>query len=124
MSETEVTATNDEQTEARHRIESELLNDRLDLDRETGRLKAIGEPTRFTILYLLSAEDKLHSGELADLLDRQQNDLYHHLNELEDAGLVGKRRADDGGRIYELSPLAETMVEPLFDTIRNRAESA
>lgn len=123
MTETEVTEQNDEQSEAKRRVESELLNDTLDFDREVERLKAVGEETRFTVLYLLTAEDGLHSGELADLLDRKQNDLYHHLNRLEDAGLVGKRRADDGGRIYELSPLAETMVEPLFDSIRSRAEA-
>lgn len=123
MSDSKVSAKNDEQTEARRRVESELLNDTLDLDREVGRLKAVGEETRFTVLYLLTAEGELHSGELAELLDRKQNDLYHHLNRLEDAGLVGKRRADDGGRIYELSPLAETMVGPLFDAIRDRAEA-
>ncbi|MFC4450910.1 hypothetical protein [Halorussus aquaticus] len=38
------------------------------------------------------------------------------------AGLVGKHRADDG-RIYEPSPLAERMVVPLFDAIRDRAEA-
>ncbi|WP_276299315.1 ArsR/SmtB family transcription factor [Halorussus lipolyticus] len=113
----------EDRSTARRRVESELLNDTLNFDREVERLKAVGEETRFTVLYLLNAEDGLHSGELADLLDRKQNDLYHHLNRLEDAGLVGKRRADDGGRIYELSPLAEAMVEPLFDSIQSRAEA-
>lgn len=122
MTETEVTE-GEERTEARRRVEAELLNGVLDLDRETERLRTIGEPTRFTVLYLLTSEGRLHSGELADLLDRRQNDLYHHLNELEDAGLVGKRRADDGGRIYELSPLAENVVQPVFDAIRTRAEA-
>lgn len=120
MSEREVPA--NERTPARERIESELLGDTLDLEREANRLSAMGEPTRFTILYLLAEEGQLRSGELAELLERRQNDLYHHLNTLEDAGLVGKFR-DGGSRVYELSPLAEGFVPQIFDAVRARAEA-
>jgi len=82
----------------------------------------MGEPTRFTLLYLLSQEGQIGSGELADVLDRRQNDLYHHLNTLEDAGLVGKFR-DGQTRVYELSPLAEAFVPQLFEAINDRAEA-
>lgn len=123
MSRTEVEEESGDLNEARKRVEEDLLNDTLDFDREINRLKAIGEETRFTILYLVAVEEEIHSGELADRLDRRQNDLYHHLDTLEDAGLVGKYRADDGGRIYELSPLAEQMVTPMFDAIRERSEA-
>lgn len=102
------------------RVESELLGDSLDLEREVERFGALGERTRFVILYLLLEEGEMGSGDLADALDRQQNDLYHHLNVLEDAGLVGKYR-DGRSRIYELSPLAEGLVPPLFESIRARA---
>lgn len=61
------------------------------------------------------------SGELADALDRRQNDLYHHLDVLEDAGLVGKFR-EESSRVYELSPLAAELVPGLFDSIRARAD--
>lgn len=122
MSRTEVEAESEE-TEARRRVERELLNETLSLGREVDRLKAIGEETRFTILYLVAVEGEIPSGELADLLDRRQNDLYHHLDALEAAGLVGKYRDGDGSRIYELTPLAERMVTPIFDTIRERAEA-
>jgi len=108
--------------EGYERVESELLNNALDLDREAERLKAMGEPTRFTLLYLLSQEGQIGSGELADVLDRRQNDLYHHLNTLEDAGLVGKFR-DGQTRVYELSPLAEAFVPQLFEAINDRAEA-
>lgn len=110
----------DERSAAMERVESELLGGSLDLDREVGRLDAIGEPTRFTILYLLASDGETSSGELATLLDRRQNDLYHHLNRLEDAGLVGKYR-EDGDRVYELSPLAEAIVPRVFESIRDRA---
>jgi DNA-binding transcriptional ArsR family regulator len=104
------------------RIESELLNNSLDLKREAERFKAMGESTRFTLLYLLAQEGQIGSGELADLLDRRQNDLYHHLNTLEDAGLVGKFR-DGQTRVYELSPLAEAFVPQIFEAISDRAEA-
>ena len=104
------------------RIESELLNNSLDLEREAERFRAMGESTRFTLLYLLAQEDQIGSGELADLLDRRQNDLYHHLNTLEDAGLVGKFR-DGQTRVYELSPLAEAFVPQIFEAISDRAEA-
>lgn len=111
-----------ERTAARERVEGELLKQNLALEREAGRLDAMGEPTRFTILYLLATDGSKGSGELADLLDRQQNDLYHHLNRLENAGLVGKYR-EGGNRIYELSPLGEQIVPRIFDLIGERART-
>lgn len=117
MSEREVTA--ETTPPGVERVETELLGQALDLEREAGRLRAMGEPTRFTLLYLLAEDGPLPSGELASLLDRQQNDLYHHLNTLEEAGLVGKFR-DGDSRVYELSPLAEELVPVVFETIRER----
>lgn len=120
MSEREVDS--GERPEGVRRVESELLGGALDLEREVARFAAMGEPTRFTLLYLLSVEGELASGDLADLLDRHQNDLYHHLDVLEEAGLVGKFR-EGNSRIYELSPLAESFVPAIFEAIRERAES-
>lgn len=113
----------DERSEARSRVEAELLDGALDLEREADRLDVMGEPTRFVVLYLLAEEGRLRSGELADQLDRRQNDLYHHLNTLEEAGLVGKFR-DGHSRVYELSPLAEEFVPAVFESIGDRAETA
>jgi DNA-binding transcriptional ArsR family regulator len=118
MSEREIV--DEERPAAVQRVEREVLNNTLDLDREVGRLNVMGQSTRFVILYLLAEEGQMPSGELADQLDRRQNDLYHHLNTLEDAGLVGKFR-NGGSRIYELSPLAETLVPRLFEDIQDRA---
>lgn len=120
MTEREVTP--EERCEARERVAEDLLDGTLDLEREANRLAVMGEPTRFTILYLLTEEGRLRSGELANRLDRRQNDLYHHLNTLEEAGLVGKFR-DGHSRVYELSPLAEQFVPAVFDSIRDRTET-
>jgi DNA-binding transcriptional ArsR family regulator len=112
----------EEPPEGRKRVETELLNGTLDLEREATRLKELGEPTRLTLMYLIAEEEQITSGELADLLDRQQNDLYYHLNTLEDAGLIGKHR-EENTRVYELSPLARTLVTPVFEAIKTRAEA-
>jgi len=117
MSEKEAVA--DSTPEAVTRVREELLGDSLSLDREVERFDAIGERTRFIILYLLAEEGRLRSGDLAELLDRRQNDLYHHLNTLEDAGLIGKFR-EGGSRVYELSPLAKRFVPDLLDAIADR----
>ena len=115
--------TRDERTLAGERVRDELLGENLDLDRETERVKMLGDPTRFTILYLLATDGETTSGKLATTLDRQQNDLYHHLNKLEDTGLVGKYPEGDN-RVYELSPLAEELVSGVIDSIRSRAQTA
>lgn len=120
MSEREITG--EDGPAAIDRINQELLGETLDLDREVARFAAMGDKTRFTILYLLFKEGQVKSGKLADSLDRQQNDLYHHLNVLEDAGLVGKFR-DGGNRVYELSPLAEDFVSNSFNSIAARADA-
>lgn len=111
----------DERPEAVERVEQELLGGTLDLNREVERIDAMGEPTRFVILYQLVEDGPLESSELADRLNRRQNDLYHHLNVLEDAGLIGKYRAD-GNRVYELTPLAETFVPAFFESIQTRSK--
>ena len=115
--------TRDEGTIAGERVRDELLGENLDLGRDVERFKMVGNPTRLIILYLLATDGETTSGELAKVLDRQQNDLYHHLNELEDAGLVGKYIEGDN-RMYELSPLAEEFVPNIFDSIRSRAQTA
>jgi len=118
---TRETETGEERSPARERVESELLGDVLDFDRELGRLEAIASEVRFPILYLLAAEDGLSSGELADLTGRKQRDLYHHLDRLEETALV-RKRTRDGSRFYELSALGDRLVEPLFETLRARAD--
>lgn len=122
MSEREI-VDEEEQPPGIRRVNQELLGGALDLQREVDRLAAMGDPTRFVILYLLAQEGKLRSGELADQLDRRQNNLYHHLDTLEDAGLVGKFK-DSTGRVYRLSPLAEMLVPQYFEAVENRANPA
>ncbi len=110
-----------ERSLARERVETELLGDVLDFDRELGRLAAVASEVRFPILYLLAEEDGLSSGDLAEATGRKQRDLYHHLDTLEETALV-RKRTRDGSRFYELSALGDRLIEPLFETLRERAD--
>ncbi len=61
---------------------------------------ALGDPSRLTIVDLL-ADGDLASGELATRLDLPSNLLAHHLQVLEQAGLIQRRRSEgDGRRAY------------------------
>lgn len=103
------------------RVESELFKGTLDFDGVIEQLKSMANPARFTILYYLFEDGQAESATLATALDRHQNYLYHHLNELEDAGLVQKRRTN-GTSVYELTPLGKQVVQQLVGAIRERAK--
>jgi DNA-binding MarR family transcriptional regulator len=53
---------------------------------------AIGDRTRFLVVYLLANDDPHTSAQLADRVGVRANTLHYHLNKLEDVGLVRKRR--------------------------------
>ena len=54
---------------AREHIETALLGDDLDLDRELARLAALGSPTRFTIMHYLVTTGPTATTDLATQLD-------------------------------------------------------
>lgn len=61
---------------------------------------ALGDPSRLTIVDLL-ADGDLASSELAERLDLPSNLIAHHLQVLEQAGLIQRRRSEgDGRRAY------------------------
>ncbi|WP_018157680.1 ArsR/SmtB family transcription factor [Demetria terragena] len=72
-------------------------------------LTCLADPTRRTILEVLSASAGMNAGEVATELDITRQGVMKHLRVLADAELVTSRRA---GRevLYEVSP------EPLRDT--------
>ncbi|ADE04952.1 ArsR/SmtB family transcription factor [Haloferax volcanii] len=88
----------------------------LTLDEYLDMQAALGDRTRFTLLYRL-----VHFGErspkaLAEALDVQANTLHYHLNKLVDAGLVEKRKrsqADDEGLFsyYRATSLGSDILE-------------
>ncbi|MDI3384637.1 metalloregulator ArsR/SmtB family transcription factor [Streptomyces sp. B-S-A8] len=60
-------------------------------------LKAVADPTRFTVLWELSRGERA-VGELAELTGAQVAAVSQHLARLRTAGLVTTRR--DGTRVY------------------------
>ena len=60
-------------------------------------LRCIGEPTRLRILKLLADGDKC-VGEIADILNKEQSLISHHLRALKDCNIVVARQ--DAQKIY------------------------
>lgn len=71
-----------------------------DLTTRANAYAALGEPSRLAIIDLLAHAD-LASGELAARLDLPTNLVAHHLQVLQRAGLITRRRSDgDARRTY------------------------
>jgi DNA-binding transcriptional ArsR family regulator len=88
------------------------------LDRPTSRLRAVhralADPLRIRLFELLAIQPR-SARELAVLIGRQPNRLYHHLAQLESGGLieVAEYRRVPGGKAERV--YAPTAVEPPAD---------
>lgn len=87
-----------------------------DLEKSAENIKALSDPTRLKILYLL------HDGELCvceinTALEKPQSTISHHLNVLKSAGFINGRK--DGLWIhYKLSnPSIIDLIESINDKI-------
>ncbi|WP_222919025.1 winged helix-turn-helix domain-containing protein [Natrinema sp. SYSU A 869] len=76
---------------------ADLLPERsvLSLEEYLEMQAAIGNRTRFEILYRLSHTDELTPTELDSVLDVDDSTLHYHLGKLRDVGLVEKRVQTD-----------------------------
>ncbi|QOS11503.1 ArsR family transcription regulator [Haloferax gibbonsii] len=88
----------------------------LTLDEYLDMQAALGDRTRFTLLYRLVHFGERSPKSLAEALDVQANTLHYHLNKLVDAGLVEKRKrsqADDEGLFsyYRATSLGSDILE-------------
>jgi DNA-binding MarR family transcriptional regulator len=75
---------------------------------------ASSEPA-FSVLCALSEVERLSASELAELLDRDGNDLHYHLRKLKRTGLVRNRRDPNTGTAeaysyYALTDLGHTVL--------------
>jgi DNA-binding transcriptional ArsR family regulator len=79
-------------------------------------IKAIADPKRLQILYLLKFRD-LYVCELEEVLDRPQSTISHHLNILKNIGLV-KSSKEGIWKRYELkNPEILVLVDNLCETV-------
>lgn len=77
-------------------VEHRLFAGKIDtLSAHIQRKKALAEPTRYSILYLLYEYGEISTRRLTAETGRQGNDLHHHLGILLDAKLIAKIPAPD-----------------------------
>jgi DNA-binding transcriptional ArsR family regulator len=109
--------------------------------RDTRVSDAIDEPMRAMILDIL-ADESLTAGEVHEQLaergiDRTENTVRHHINELRDAGLVDVVRFEEGRGgttkyygantivlSYSLPESSESAVEDMTEAVRPQIEAA
>lgn len=58
------------------------------LDEMAKACKALGNPVRLKILYLLAQQDEYYCGDLVSLVGMAQSTVSHHLKILKDSGWV------------------------------------
>ena len=79
-----------EQIENLKEILSKIPSDE-SLDDRSNRFKAISDPTRLKILYLLQ-DGELCACEIIMALEKPQSTISHHLNVLKNAGFIKGRK--------------------------------
>lgn len=70
----------------------------LRLEEYLDMLAAVGNRTRFEIVYRLVHGGPTSPTELEDLIDVEDSTLHYHLNELLDVGLIEKRKRTERGQ--------------------------
>ncbi|MEF8827880.1 MAG: winged helix-turn-helix domain-containing protein [Haloarcula sp.] len=96
----------------------------LSLDEYLDMHAAVGNRTRYEILYRLVHGGAMSPTELDDVLDVDDSTLHYHLNTLVDAGLVEKRQRTDRGQdglytYYSATVFGEvTLTEGVDELIR------
>jgi DNA-binding transcriptional ArsR family regulator len=94
----------------------ESLPDRDQFDGYASKLKALSDPTRLEILYLLS-DGEMCVCRLTPALDKPQSSVSRHLNILKNLGFIQSRR--EGVRVYYklTNPKIANSVKELIDLI-------
>jgi DNA-binding transcriptional ArsR family regulator len=92
----------------------EKIPDLVELENRSELFKAISDPTRLKILYLLQ-DGELCVCEINTALEKPQSTISHHLNVLKSAGFI-KGRKDGLWIHYKLS---NTSLIELIEKIRN-----
>jgi ArsR family transcriptional regulator, lead/cadmium/zinc/bismuth-responsive transcriptional repressor len=97
-------------------VAEHLRRSRLELARAEGmaaQAKALGDPTRLTLVAALGGADELCVCDLAWVLERAENLVSHHLRVLRGEGLVTSRR--DGKMVmYTLTDRGRELADTLL----------
>lgn len=94
----------------------ESLPDKDQFETYAGKLKALSDPTRLEILYLLS-DGEMCVCRLTPALNKPQSNVSHHLNILKNLGFIKSRK--EGVRVYYklTSPEISNLVKKLIGLI-------
>lgn len=96
-------------------VEQRLFSRKIDsLDPHIERKKALAEPTRYSILYLLYEYGEISRKLLVAETGRDSNDLQHHLNDLLNTNLIAKipapENADGRKTYYRITTLGKQEI--------------
>lgn len=84
-----------------------------ELQRISERFKAISDPTRLKILYLLQ-DGELCVCEIINVLEKPQSTISHHLNVLKNAGFIEGRKAGVWIHYKLINPEIVDLIENLL----------
>ncbi len=85
-------------------------------EEHSSKLKALSDPTRLKILYLLS-DGELCVCEIIYALDKPQSSISHHLNILKNLGFIKGRKEGVWIHYSLTSPKIADMVKELIELI-------
>jgi ArsR family transcriptional regulator len=90
------------------------------LQNYTEIFKAISDPTRLKILYLLQ-DGELCVCEIITVLEKPQSTISHHLNVLKKAGFIQGRKEGLWIHYQLINPKLLELIDNLTDLIKKRA---
>ena len=94
----------------------ESLPDKDQFETYSSKLKALSDPTRLEILYLLS-DGEMCVCRMTPALDKPQSSVSRHLNVLKNLGFIKSRK--EGVRVYYklTSPKIANLVKELIELV-------
>ncbi|WP_263018568.1 ArsR/SmtB family transcription factor [Natronobiforma cellulositropha] len=110
-------------------VDQRLFGETVDsLEAHVQRKKALADPVRYSILYLLYERERLPRTQLVSATGLDANGLHHHLRALLEANLLAKAPTPDGadGRItyYRITTLGVDEIENDVATISGESPHA
>ncbi len=110
-------------------IEQRIFSDKIDsLDAHIDRKKALADPFRYSILYVLYEYGEISRKRLTAHTGKDSNDLQHHLRDLLDANLIEQIPAPEGadGRqtYYQITTLGKQEIAADLRNIVNDSVSS
>jgi len=122
------TSTRDEKTEPAE--PADLLPERsvLTFEEYMAMQRAIGNETRFRVLYRLKRDGEMSAKELREALDLPSNTLHHHLDTLVEVGLVENRKRNEPTSeglysYYRATALGEALLDHGVEELLRREQT-